>query len=275
MQGSGVLLPSGKIATNSHVVKGGASYQVSQGKRLALATLYAENAGKDICLLNVEGIKGKPAQLGNTTSLKVGDKVYAVGAPMGLDLSLSDGIVAQLRGGPPPLIQITAAISPGSSGGGLFDSEGRLIGLTTLYVGGGQNLNFAIPVEWMSEIKPGLKPIADDRSQTFLLICKYSHTIEADGRISKSSGENLVTVNYTDDGDATIKKQDLGAEFLGKISDEEIYGETTYKISELTLYQTLRINRYTGAFEVTYKTMGSEGGLIHCGICEPITKKKF
>ncbi len=123
-QGSGVLLPSGKIATNCHVVENGASYQVGRGKHLVPATLFAEDGDKDICLLNAKGITGKPAQLGKAAGLKVGDPVYSVGAPKGLELSLSDGIVAQLRGGPPPFIQTTAAISPGSSGGGLFDKEG-------------------------------------------------------------------------------------------------------------------------------------------------------
>jgi hypothetical protein len=152
-QGSGVLLPSWKIATNSHVVKGGASYQVGSGKQLVRASLYAEDGEKDICLLDAKGIRGKPAQLGRAMSLKVGAPVYAVGAPQGLELSLSDGIVAQLRGGPPPIIQTTAAISPGSSGGGLFDSAGLLVGLTTLYLEGGQNLNFAMPVEWIGELR--------------------------------------------------------------------------------------------------------------------------
>ena len=54
----------------------------------------------------------------------MGEPVYAVGAPQGLELSLSEGIVSQLRGGPPPLIQTTVAISQGSSGGGLFNAEG-------------------------------------------------------------------------------------------------------------------------------------------------------
>jgi len=165
-QGSGVLLPSGKIATNCHVVEGGDSFLVGRGKELVRATLYAEDADKDICLLDAKGITGKPAQLGKAAGLKVGDPVYAVGAPQGLELSLSDGIVAQLRGGPPPLIQTTAAISPGSSGGGLFDGEGRLVGLTTLYVEGGQNLNFAMPVEWIGEVKLGRKTVVEGRSQT-------------------------------------------------------------------------------------------------------------
>ena len=165
VQGSGVLLPSGKIATNSHVVEGGTSYQVGRGEHFISATLYAEDEDKDICLLEAKDISGKPAQLGKAANLKVGVPVYAVGAPMGLELSLSDGIVAQLRGDPPPLIQTTAAISPGSSGGGLFDSEGRLVGLTTLYIEGGQSLNFAMPVEWISEIKPGRKQAIKGPSQ--------------------------------------------------------------------------------------------------------------
>lgn len=165
-QGSGVLLPSGKIATNCHVVEGGATYQVGRGKQLVHSTLYAEDGDKDICLLAAKGITGKPAQLGKAAALKVGVPVYAVGAPKGLELSFSDGIVAQLRGGPPPLIQTTAAISPGSSGGGLFDGEGRLVGLTTLYIEGGQSLNFAMPVEWIGEVKPGRKPVAEGRGQT-------------------------------------------------------------------------------------------------------------
>jgi predicted TPR repeat methyltransferase len=165
-QGSGVLLSSGGVATNCHVVEGGASYRVGRGKQLVSATLYAEDADKDICILAAKGIAGKPAQLGKTASLKVGDPVYAVGAPQGLELSLSNGIVSQLRGGPPPFIQTTAAISPGSSGGGLFDGEGRLVGLTTLYVKGGQNLNFAMPVEWIGEVKPGRKPVTKGIGQT-------------------------------------------------------------------------------------------------------------
>jgi len=164
--GSGVLLPSGKIATNCHVVKGGASYQVGRGKQLVRATLYAEDGDKDICLLDAKGITGKPVEIGKAADLKVGVPVYAVGAPQGLELSLSDGIVAQLRGGPPPFIQTTAAISPGSSGGGLFDGEGRLVGLTTLYLKGGQSLNFAMPVEWIDDVKPDRKTVAKDYGQT-------------------------------------------------------------------------------------------------------------
>lgn len=163
--GSGVLLPGGRVATNCHVIKDGASFQVGRGKKFIVATLYAGDGDKDICLLDANGIGGKRATLGKAASLKVGEPVYAVGAPKGLELSLSDGIVSQLRGGSPPFIQTTAAISPGSSGGGLFDSRARLVGFTTLYIDGGQSLNFAMPVEWLADLKPGKKIVNKALSQ--------------------------------------------------------------------------------------------------------------
>jgi tetratricopeptide (TPR) repeat protein len=162
-QGSGVLLPSGKIGTNCHVVKNGVSFQAGGGKHFVPATLWGSNEDKDICLLDAAGLKAEPAQLGQAIHLKVGEPVYAVGAPRGLELSISDGIVSQLRGTPPPLIQTTTAISPGSSGGGLFDAEGLLVGFTTLYIKGAQSLNFATPVEWAEKIQPVNKAVQGSR----------------------------------------------------------------------------------------------------------------
>lgn len=151
--GSGVLLPSKQIATNCHVVKDGISFRVGRGKSLIPATFYAGDENKDICLLQADKLKGTPVQLGKATTLKVGEAVYAVGAPRGLELSLTDGIVSQLRGNPIPIIQTTAAISRGSSGGGLFNTRGELVGFTTLKIKDEQAFNFAIPVEWVSNIK--------------------------------------------------------------------------------------------------------------------------
>lgn len=164
-QGSGVLLPGGMVATNCHVIKDGASFKIGRGKQFVAATIYASDHDKDICLLDAKDFSGKPASLGKAASLKIGEPVYAVGAPKGLELSLSDGIVSQLRGSSPPFIQTTAAISPGSSGGGLFDSEARLVGFTTLYIDGGQSLNFAMPVEWLADIKPSKKIVSKQRNQ--------------------------------------------------------------------------------------------------------------
>ncbi len=166
-QGSGVMLPTGKVATNCHVVKDGARFQAGRDNSFVPATLFAADADKDICLLQADKLTGTPAQLGKAGTLKVGEAVYAVGAPQGLELSLSNGLVSQLRGGTPPLIQTTAAISQGSSGGGLFDSEARLVGFTTYYYKDGQSLNFAMPVEWLADIKPG-KPATQNTKRSQL-----------------------------------------------------------------------------------------------------------
>ena len=149
---------------------------VGRGTNLVPATLHAEDKDRDICILDAKHNIGKPVQLGKASNLKVGVPVYAVGAPKGLELSISDGIVAQLRGGKPPLIQTTASISSGSSGGGLFNQEGQLVGLTTLYIEGGQSLNFAMPAEWINEVKPVRKAIAENEQRNY----KQGHPNEKD-----------------------------------------------------------------------------------------------
>jgi len=87
----------------------------------------------------------KPASI-RTTPVEIGSDVFAIGQPMGLTASISNGIVSAIRRGPGgvSLVQFTAPISPGSSGGGLFDANGSLVGITTSFVEGGQNLNFAV-----------------------------------------------------------------------------------------------------------------------------------
>jgi hypothetical protein len=148
-QGSGVVLPSGQVATNNHVVEQGVRFQVVAKGQAVSAVVVAKKADRDLALLLAPGLDARPAQLGRAGGLKVGQKVFAVGAPYGLELSLSEGIVSQLRGGKPPIIQTTAAISPGSSGGGLFNEQGQLVGITTFYFKEAQGLNFAVPVEWL------------------------------------------------------------------------------------------------------------------------------
>ena len=151
--GSGVVLPDGDVVTNCHVVKGFSRLKVRIGSKEHSATLRYSDWDRDACSLSIAGLGASAVVVGSTKTLKVGAKVYAIGAPKGLELTLSDGIVSSLReveGG--QYIQTTAAISPGSSGGGLFDENGALIGLTTFYLAEGQNLNFAVPVEWVKEL---------------------------------------------------------------------------------------------------------------------------
>jgi tetratricopeptide (TPR) repeat protein len=154
-QGSGVVLPGGEVATNCHVLKSTPVYSVNYRDKTYPATISYSDWDRDVCSLTVPGLSAIPALLGSTRNLKVGQRVYVIGAPRGLELTLSEGIVSSLREiDSGRYIQTTAPISPGSSGGGMFDDEGRLIGLPTFYLDKGQQLNFAVPVEWVKAL-PG------------------------------------------------------------------------------------------------------------------------
>jgi len=151
--GSGVALSDGVVATSCHVIDKAVSLKVLYRGIEHPASQNKTDRERDVCTLAAIGLHAPGAFLGTTSRLKIGQRVYAVGAPKGLELTLSDGIVSNLRqvqGG--QYLQITAPISPGSSGGGLFDDEGRLIGLPTFYLNDGQQLNFAVPVEWIKEL---------------------------------------------------------------------------------------------------------------------------
>jgi len=165
--GSGVVLKDGVVVTNCHVVKGATTISVvRQGKEYS-ATLRHCDWNRDICNLNVVGLNGHAVAKGSTSRLKIGAKIYVIGSPKGLELTLSDGLISGLRpvsGG--QYLQITAPISPGSSGGGLFDNEGHLIGLPTFYLTEGQQLNFAVPVEWINELPIRNTPLPEKKEKT-------------------------------------------------------------------------------------------------------------
>ena len=165
-QGSGVVVGKNEVATNCHVIEDAAKIVVRQaadssgGENYRMsAEILARDNERDLCLLFVDELSEPPAApiatMGAAKGLTVGEEIFAVGAPEGLELSMSRGIVSQLRGfygkRAAPLVQTDAAISPGSSGGGLFNENGKLVGITT-FKWKGESLNFAIPVEWVEEL---------------------------------------------------------------------------------------------------------------------------
>lgn len=188
--GSGVVIGKEEIVTNCHVIEDAADYAVKHDKRQFTAQLKHADWTRDVCSLTVKGLNASAVPLGSTKRLKVGQKVFAIGAPQGLELTLSEGILSSLReldGG--RYLQISAPISPGSSGGGLFDDTGKLIGLPTFYLSEGQQLNFAVPVEWVQALpqravleKPrgptsvewGSKAIAMEKKQDWLGLLQHA-----------------------------------------------------------------------------------------------------
>jgi S1-C subfamily serine protease len=155
-QGSGVIVePSGLIVTNNHVIRGADRVTVlTQDERRVPATVVTADERQDLAILRPDGPIGRGAELaGAGESLDQGDQVFAIGSPFGLQNTVTAGIVSNAgrvnsRNGV-PMIQIDAPINPGNSGGGLFDLDGRLIGIPTSILGpisGNVGIGFAVPV---------------------------------------------------------------------------------------------------------------------------------
>lgn len=156
-QGSGVVVAPQAVVTNCHVLSKAKRVSVRRDKESHDAKLDLWDVKRDLCQLAVPGLRAPVASMADSGRVVVGQSVFAIGNPKGLELTVSAGLVSSLRkntSGQLVLIQTSAAISGGSSGGGLFDDKGELIGLTTLgsVTGDAQNLNFAIPSEWVREL---------------------------------------------------------------------------------------------------------------------------
>lgn len=160
--GSGVVIERGTVITNCHVAKAGARLKVKHQDTVYDATLTLADEQHDLCKLSVTGLNAPSANLGSVNAVQVGQKVYAIGAPHGLDLTLSDGMVSSLRKfDEGTVIQTSAPVSPGSSGGGLFNDQGQLIGIITFQMRSGQNLNFAVPADWIGTMSSTTLASAD------------------------------------------------------------------------------------------------------------------
>jgi S1-C subfamily serine protease len=168
--GSGFIWDDrGHLVTNLHVVQGAseATVRLADGRDYKAALVGASPA-HDIAVLRI-GVGFKrppPVPVGDSARLKVGQKVFAIGNPFGLDWTLTTGIVSALdrslpteRGSIEHLIQTDAAINPGNSGGPLLDSSGRLIGINTAIfspTGASAGIGFAVPVDTVNRVVPEL-----------------------------------------------------------------------------------------------------------------------
>jgi S1-C subfamily serine protease len=147
--GSGFVVSHGKIATNHHVVEGmNQAYIVfSDGAVKPISSVVADSIQQDLIILAVETGNRPPLPFGDELSLQQGDSVYALGAPKGLELSFTNGIVSSFRKSEAQfLIQTTAPIAPGSSGGPLFDHAGRVVGVTTSMISDAPGIYFSVGI---------------------------------------------------------------------------------------------------------------------------------
>ena len=154
--GSGFFVQYDLIATNYHVIEGaarGTAKIVGKYKKYTIQGVTATDKGNDLVLLKVAAYGIKPLPLGNSDQVKIGTQVYVAGNPKGLEGTFSNGIISSKRGGSANArLQMTAPISPGSSGGPVLNTRGEVIGVSFMTIEGGQNLNFAIPSNYLKTL---------------------------------------------------------------------------------------------------------------------------
>lgn len=160
--GSGFFVRDGAIASNLHVVEGAArgyAKLVGQKTKYDIEGIAAIDAKRDLVVLKVHAPGTRAVSLGRSDAVQVGESVYAVGNPLGLEGTFSQGIISSIREvGTDKLLQITAPISPGSSGGPVLNGKGEVIGVSVATFRGGQNLNFAIPASYLKALVAQLGP---------------------------------------------------------------------------------------------------------------------
>ena len=165
--GSGFFVSQEHIVTNYHVIAGtahGTAKIVGKTRTYLIQGILAIDVDNDLALLQVRIPGVKPLRFGDNDKVRIGDRVYVAGSPQGLEGTFSDGIISRInRGGGKEYFQMTAPISPGSSGGPVLNSEGKVIGVAFMTMEGGQNLNFAIPSKYVKALlntKGTLTPLA-------------------------------------------------------------------------------------------------------------------
>jgi hypothetical protein len=158
-----VVRADGWIATNLHVIVGGPHVKVTlrNDKELDVIEVISANPEHDLALVRVEA-RGLPSlSLGDSDAMRPGDPVVAIGNPMGLEDTVSNGLVSarrKLQAGS-EVLQISAPIAPGSSGGPIFNDRGEVIGVATAVLEEGQNLNFGMPARYLIPMMKDPEPV--------------------------------------------------------------------------------------------------------------------
>jgi tetratricopeptide (TPR) repeat protein len=218
--GSGFFVNSnGHIITNLHVLKGAysAKAKTADGKVYYIENVLAENQDADLILVSMPDSVQDFEYVDLATTLPIqGEHIVVFGSPFGLELSVSDGIVAAVRELPGfgSIIQLTAPISAGSSGGPVVDMHGKVIGIATLQVIEGQNLNFAIPAKFILELEPSKEDYVID------------WTLNKSKKIIQT-GDSLydcaITYYWLEDYEKAVLHFQYAAELYGELTNDMLY----------------------------------------------------
>lgn len=195
--GSGFFVTGdGIIATNFHLINNAKRIFVkgrsnNSYKNIRIVSL---EAGRDIALIKVDGLHFKTARLGDSNVVQVGQRVVAIGNPFGLESTVSDGLISALRraNNGTNVLQTTVPVSAGSSGGPLFNLQGEVIGITTGSLTAGQNLNFAIPINY---VKTLLAKLGYPQADSLVYVVKPGDTLYGLAKKFSTTVKRIVELN--------------------------------------------------------------------------------
>jgi hypothetical protein len=230
--GTGFIVASnGVIATALHVVDGATrvAIKTALGDIYDNVSLLAKDERRDLAILKVTGFDFSFVKLGNSNDIKPGDQVIVIGNPLGaeqLQTSITDGIISGIRdlGDGYKVIQMTASVSPGNSGGPAFSSNGDVIGVVVFKLRDGESLNFAVPINYirgMLEAADGSKPIS-----------KWSNSPGVEGVFTEKVSSK--TTRW--------KSMSWGATYLVRVDGdylyaERIFSEEDHKLGNSVVYE--------------------------------------
>ena len=218
--GSGFVVGDGEIASNVHVIEGatrGYAKLVGQKAKYDIEGVTAIDTKHDLVLLKISSTGAQPLALGTSDLVEVGEPVYAVGNPEGLEGTFSQGIVSSIRDvGTDKLLQITAPISPGSSGGPVLNGKGEVIGVSVATYREGQNLNFAIPANYLKTLLGRVGPTSALKAAK---PATAPHSIVGELGGGKST-EGVTATNFTYDGNMEGFKGEATGEYSFSLANK-------------------------------------------------------
>ncbi len=214
-QGSGFILDSaGHVLTNFHVIDNARQVEVTlHNRKKYRATVVGTDRSHDLAIIQIKAPDLAPMTLGDSRNLQVGQKVYAIGNPVGLSGTLTSGLVSSIRSVQEPngvnideAIQTDAAINPGNSGGPLLNSHGEVIGINTMIAGNpgvdqSAGIGFAIPINTAKAVLNDLLTLGRVRRPA-LGVVTLPISPELADELGLASGSGLLIVRVTPGGAA-------------------------------------------------------------------------
>lgn len=250
--GSGFFIDeSGKAVTNYHVIDGGSKVQIMtiDGETYNVETVLGFDEDRDIAVLDIEGEGFKTVKVGNSDNIKNGQKIFCIGSPIGLDNTISEGLISnisrEIEGY--EYIQISAPISPGSSGGAVFNTLGEVVGITAATASQGQNINLAIPINDVKNISLDVNKTTGELFGEQVTASSGTTVINPDQSAECYEGTNIPTYSYV-----------TGTECIGISDDDDV---TVYR-HRYSQFGMMAYISYLGSYGWQMVNISRDGGVI-------------